>query len=69
MWQRDTGQTTESDGGKGGSSRLRSLLEEVRKKCKESSGKGFLIIESRGGQPRVQNLSRKNVEKARCRNF
>lgn len=49
MWQRDTGQTTESDGGKGGSSRLRSLLEEVRKKCKESSGKGFLIIESRGG--------------------
>jgi len=41
------------DGGKGGSSHLRALLEEVGKKCKESSGKGILITESRGGQPRV----------------
>lgn len=37
-----------SDVGKGGSSHLGALLEEVRKKCKESSGKGILIIESRG---------------------
>ena len=58
----------ELDGGKGGSSRLRALLEEVRKKCEESGGKGILIIESRGGQPRVQNFSRKNVEKSHCRN-
>lgn len=52
--------------GKGGSSCFGALVEEVRKKCKESSGKGILIIESRGGQPRVQNFSSKNVE---SRNF
>lgn len=59
----------ESDGGKGGSSCLGVLLEEVRKKCKESGGKGISIIESTGGQPGVQNSNRKNVGKARCRNF
>lgn len=61
-------QCMESDGGRGGSSCIRAFLEEVRKKCKESGGKGILIIESRGGQPRVQHLSRKNVKKACCRN-
>lgn len=67
--QRDAGNMRESLGGNGGSSCLGALLEEVRKTCKESSGKGILITESRGGQPRVQNFSHKNVVKANCRNF
>jgi len=69
MYERNVGNAEESDGGKGGSSSRGAPLEEVRKQCKESGIKGILIMESSGGQPRVQKFRRKNVEKAQCRNF
>lgn len=54
----------ESHGEREAVAALELFWKRSEKKCKESGGKGILIIESRGGQPWVQNFSSKNVEKA-----